>query len=581
MWSGVQIPAGSLLSPLKFEHHRNQRFLEITHWLAINPRGHHFSISLEVMNAQKTYIAQDTPSRSVHIEKKNKDDTVNIVLDSISQKRQTLVFCSSKKAAESQAEKIAKANQSLFPQHKDLAEELLRVLVNPTKQCKRLASCIQRGIAFHHAGLVSKQRELIENAFRKGTLHAICSTPTLAAGLDLPAFRAIIRDTKRFGARGMAPIPVLEYLQMAGRAGRPGQETHGEALLLTKATENKDYLERTYINGEVEDIFSKLAVEPVLRTYVLSLIASELITSTEALYAFFDKTFYAHQFGDTTKLHFTLDRMIRLLQDWDMLEGEEKPSSMFSTASDLAKKMSDLKATKLGSRVSELYLDPLTAHQIITGFAVLKDMEEPQVAILHALSCTLEMRPLIRARAKDKESIQLFLEEEVLAVDEYDHYTNSQDDYENTVRTTQFLRAWINEWLEEDILNDFNVRPGEITAKTQRTLWLLHASEELARLTKHHFLRKHFSKLQIRVQHGVKSELLPLLQFKQVGRVRARKLFNAGLVSTKKLQEADVETLVELVGPKLAKDLKAQVGQDVEVEQKAKTSSSQATLGNF
>lgn len=184
----------------------------------------------------------------------HRDPAIAIVLDTIQQHRQTLVFCMSKRAAESQAEKIAKSIKQGHPQHKDLAVKALAVLVHPTKQCKRLATCLEKGVAFHHAGLATKQRQLIEEAFRKGELHAICSTPTLAAGLDLPAFRAVIRDYKRFGQRGMSNIPVLEYLQMAGRAGRPGKETHGEAILIAKDTLEEQYLQTTYLQGEVEDI---------------------------------------------------------------------------------------------------------------------------------------------------------------------------------------------------------------------------------------------------------------------------------------------------------------------------------------
>ena len=72
------------------------------------------------------------------------------------------------------------------------SKKVLKALDNPTKQCKRLALCIAKGIAFHHAGLHSKQRELIEDNFRAGLIKVICSTPTLAFGINMPAFRAVI-----------------------------------------------------------------------------------------------------------------------------------------------------------------------------------------------------------------------------------------------------------------------------------------------------------------------------------------------------------------------------------------------------
>ena len=41
--------------------------------------------------------------------------------------------------------------------------------------------------AFHHAGLKPRQRELIEESFKNNLIKVISCTPTLAAGVNLPA----------------------------------------------------------------------------------------------------------------------------------------------------------------------------------------------------------------------------------------------------------------------------------------------------------------------------------------------------------------------------------------------------------
>ena len=164
------------------------------------------------------------------IERKWADSTTNLAFDTLKKKKQALVFVNTKRSAEKVAEEIAKKIKETNEHLTLLRDQALGVLGKPTRQCERLARCLEKGIAFHHAGLHAKQKELIEDHFRSGTIRIISCTPTLAAGLDLPAFRTIIRDLKRYTGRGMAYIPVLEFLQMAGRAGRPKFDKFGESM---------------------------------------------------------------------------------------------------------------------------------------------------------------------------------------------------------------------------------------------------------------------------------------------------------------------------------------------------------------
>ena len=124
------------------------------------------------------------------IQKPTNDPTINLGLDTLKKKKQALVFTNTKASAEKTAEEIAKCIKGVCLI--DLKEAVLKVLSRPTKQCERLSKILKRGIAFHHAGLTHKQKEIIEDNFRNSMIKIICCTPTLAFGLDLPAFRAII-----------------------------------------------------------------------------------------------------------------------------------------------------------------------------------------------------------------------------------------------------------------------------------------------------------------------------------------------------------------------------------------------------
>lgn len=168
---------------------------------------------------------------------------INLVLDTITKKKQALVFVNTKRSAEKLAEEIAKKIKINDNKLVELSLETLKALSKPTKQCERLAKTLKKGIAFHHAGLHHTQKELIEDNFRNGNIKIITCTPTLAYGLDLPAFRAIIKDLKRYSVHGYNWIPVLEYHQQAGRAGRPKFDTFGEAICIasTKPEKKKNY----------------------------------------------------------------------------------------------------------------------------------------------------------------------------------------------------------------------------------------------------------------------------------------------------------------------------------------------------
>jgi len=526
--------------------------------------------------------------RVIEVEQESSDATLNICLDTLAKGKQALVFCNTKRGAESQAERTSHAVESTDPQLLALSEQILNVLSSPTKQCKRLALCVKKGVAFHHAGLHAKQRELIENSFREGIVKIICSTPTLAMGLDLPAFRVVIRDLKRFsegGAWGMVDIPVLEYHQMAGRAGRPGMESYGEAIILAETDDQKEQRRERYILGEPEEIYSKLAVEPVLRTYVLSLIAAEFVTSRNGLHEFFERTFYAKQYGDTRKLRSILDAMVETLEEWEFLtvgggqgaaygersatHGPFRGASLFVSAKELLKqKDGELEATPLGRRVAELYLDPYTGHFLITCLQRATSRQPHDFALLQMLTSCLELRPLLRPRVRELDEIvektNPFLS--VLLVNEPVQYSDEYEEFLMTLKTTLFLKDWVEEIQEDELLERYGVGPGEVHAKLERADWLLYAAEELARLLSLHQLRAPLAKMRLRLKHGAKEELLPLLQLKNIGRVRARKLVNARIRTLGDVKEADLSTLAALLGRQIALDVKKQVGQDLSAE---------------
>ncbi len=550
---------------------------------------------------------------------------LNLIIDTFNKGKQAIVFVNSKRSAEKVAEDASKELVKLIKDKKTLeklnkcSEEILSVLSTPTNQCERLAKCIRGGTAFHHAGLVSKQKQIVEDGFRDGFIKIIVATPTLAAGVDLPAYRVIIRDLKRHTNHGFSYIPVLEYHQQAGRAGRPSYDTKGEAICLAKTEKDKYEILINYLFGLPENIYSKLAVEPVLKTYILSLISTEITNSFDDITDFFGRTFWGYQYQDIESLSLTIRKMIKELISWGFIESNttgsttslesaslntQNPSNsstrppksnisnksesdeFFQSAYDIAensiKKENNslnsnnlsnakpqehkLKATKLGNRVSQLYLDPDSANTLIEGLKRINERKERNIdpfLLLHLACSTIEMRPLLNLRNKDYDEIEEIANkhEDYFLTEVVDFYDPMYEDFLKAIKTAGMFNDWINEKNEEYILEKYSIKPGVLSSKINLLNWLLYSMLELAKIVSISSVSS-IEKLRERVKYGAKEELLPLLRLKNIGKIRARSLYSRGFKSLALLKKADINELSKIVGNKLALNIKEQLGID-------------------
>lgn len=87
----------------------------------------------------------------------------------------------------------------------------------------QIKDIFEYGFGVHHAGMLRKDRTLVEGMFREGQINVLCSTSTLAWGVNLPAYAVIIKGTKVYDSQAGAykDIGVFDVQQIFGRAGRP------------------------------------------------------------------------------------------------------------------------------------------------------------------------------------------------------------------------------------------------------------------------------------------------------------------------------------------------------------------------
>ena len=517
---------------------------------------------------------------------------IDLALDTIKQKRQALIFNNSKRGAEKSAEDISKYVKDENKKWKEISEELLHVLSSPTKQCRRLAKCAEKGVAFHHSGLTSRQREIIEDNFRTGDLMVISSTPTISMGLDLPAYRAIIRDTKRYEKRGMRDIPVMEYHQICGRAGRPGKESEGQAIVVCSNEKQAKVIINKYIYGKPEDILSKLAVEPVLRMYLLSLVSTEFISDKKGMIDFFSESFWAHQYEDIFEIEKILEHTVDLLSEWNFIETDkkiEKKDNFLSALSLGSNSNYKLIATRLGKRISELYIDPLSAYELIINLRRANDSDSELFSYIYSIISTNEMKPYLGVKQNEWDKIEMRAElmKKEIPSEVPEAWDEEYEDFLSLIKMCFLIESWIDERGEDWILENYSIRPGELQYKLQNADWLLYCSQEISRMLELKNSQRKLSELRLRVKYGVKKELLALLKLKGIGRVRARILYASKIKDLGDVKKADIKVLARLVGPELAKSVKEQVGENVKIDSKdlrkelAKKKSGQLVLGDY
>jgi helicase len=490
--------------------------------------------------------------------KGGEDDIAGLVVDIMASGGQALVFVSTRRSTEALAKALgpqvkAELTEKNQDQLQKIAASLAAAQEEPTSMAARLAKCIGNGVAFHNAGLTNAQRSIVEKEFKKGRIAAIVATPTLSAGINLPARRVIIRDLNRYDVNfGLAPISVLEIKQMCGRAGRPKYDKYGEAILFAKDIDEIDDLMDQYFRSEPEAIESKLGSEPALRMHVLASVATGHVGTEEDLLAFFNRTFYAFA-GEVSQIHGKIREVLDFLAKEDFISRQD----------------GFLKPTFFGKRTSDLYIDPLSAVKMRD--ALRRPRDDP---IFHLWSiCTTPDMPKLYLRRGDYAWVEQKIEEAdfTFPIEDYDFFLAE-------MKTASLLDDWMAERTEDEVTKKFGIGPGDIRRMTDQAEWLLYSMAELGRIFNKKKVRA-LTRLTTRVQYGVKEELLELISLRGVGRVRGRALFQRGFKTLRDLQKADPNDLsrIPTIGSSLAVKIKEQVGAPVDVREVE----GQAALGDF
>jgi len=132
-------------------------------------------------------------------------------------------------------------------------------VLKPLVQYHQLMSLLEKGLAFHHSGLLPILKEIVELLFAKGLIKILFCTETFAVGLNMPARTVVFLDLKKPTDSGIRPLNAEEYIQMAGRAGRRGKDTKGTVLYLPAKKPLDPYELAGVLDGMLQPLYSRMA----------------------------------------------------------------------------------------------------------------------------------------------------------------------------------------------------------------------------------------------------------------------------------------------------------------------------------
>ncbi|XP_048703789.1 helicase POLQ-like isoform X3 [Caretta caretta] len=427
------------------------------------------------------------------------------------------------------------------------------VFCSTKKNCENVAEMICK---YLNNGLTSDERKRIEEAYSAGVLCLLTCTSTLAAGVNLPARRVILR----------APYVATEFLkknqykQMIGRAGRAGIDSAGESILIVQ--EKDKHLIQNLVNSPLENCYSNLFLEFTkgIQSLLLSLVGLKIARNPEEIYHFMCGTLFGvqQQFLSKEKSLSDITReALGCLIEKGLLKRK-------MTCEKEEKSQSNLEITQLGQATYKGSID------LAYCDALYRDLKKGLEGLvlescLHLLYLTTPYDMTDHCRPDWMIYFRQFsqlnsVEQKVAAIvgvpESFITKKASgqaiKKDVDNGVVNRLYLSFVLYALLKEtniwNVSEKFNMSRGYVqnllNSAASFSSCVLHFSEELEEFWVYKALLTELTK---RLTYCVKAELIPLMEVAGVLESRAKQLYDSGYKTLAHLANADPETLVKMI----------------------------------
>lgn len=317
------------------------------------------------------------------------------------------------------------------------------------ERAQSVRALVERGVAYHHAGIHPMLKEILERLFTQKLIRVIFVTETFALGVNMPARTVVMDDVKKNYGRFYRALKVRDFFQMAGRSGRRGIDTEGfvYSRINPRAMTFRE-LESIFVNPP-ESIRSRFNT-----SYATILCLYEIYG--EALLDVYKRSFHYFQ-EKSRKGSWQLDRMksrLAILKQLGYIhEGQLTEKGHF------AKKMHGNELP-----MSELF-----------GYGVLEDLSLKQLGIL-ALASVFEPRPNIN-KPKPGPEVKELEKITTQAVKGIHRFEKKMGITYFSKRFNYDLSASIMGWMEkkpfEKLVEELHIDEGELIRYYRMSLQIL------------------------------------------------------------------------------------------------------------
>lgn len=500
------------------------------------------------------FIYREFNTENIDIEPKLGINTISKIAE-ISKTEQSIIFVSTQRETQSNARIIANY-LSITSEADELIEEL-DTRVESTPSTRALKRTLQNGVAFHNAGLIPVEREIVEDGFRRGLIRVVCATTTLGAGINTPAKNVFLPSHRMWDGRS---ISTRSYKNMAGRAGRiRTKDEFGRSILLGNSEKEMEMLWREYVVASPERVLSQMPGRRRLDCAILGLFASGICSTVEELIFFLSMTFFGHIYYKGTAEEF---------QKYFDISIEEEISKMIKNGF-LEEENGNMIMTELGRRCAEELLLPdtillfyETLRKIEERIKKTKDMNSLIQGFVHLCCCShdssLLFKPNSYAEIEELRAIWTVNRESFL------YEPREEVLFLRSLRTTRMLMRWID-GLSVSELSGY--APHGIIKRTAGNIsWVLKGFARVTEKPLFDFSDEFYEFMETlagRVYYGVLSDVLPIMRLRipAVHRHRATRLVEAGYKTIDDLIKASIADLMSVrsIGEKLSLRIKEYV----------------------